>query len=146
MTRVRIRPVLAGDATALAELSGQLGYPSTPADITHRLDDMAANPHAAVLVAVASGERVVGWVQVERVASLATSDSAHIGGLVVDEAHRSGGIGALLLAAAEEWARRHGARSMSVASRIVRERAHRFYERAGYRLRKTSHTFVKPLV
>jgi hypothetical protein len=35
---------------------------------------------------------------------------------------------------------------MVVRSRIVRERAHRFYEREGYELVKTSHVFEKPLV
>jgi hypothetical protein len=35
---------------------------------------------------------------------------------------------------------------MTVASRIARERAHRFYEREGYERSKTSHIFTKSLV
>ena len=59
---------------------------------------------------------------------------------------RSGGVGKDLLEAAERWAREHGCRTMTVRSRITRERAHRFYEREGYRRVKTSHVFGKPLV
>jgi len=36
--------------------------------------------------------------------------------------------------------------TMVVRSRVARERAHRFYEREGYALVKTSHVFEKPLV
>jgi hypothetical protein len=32
-----------------------------------------------------------------------------------------------------------------VATRVTREDAHRFYQRAGYELDKTSHIFGKPL-
>jgi GNAT superfamily N-acetyltransferase len=89
---------------------------------------------------------VVGWIHVSRVTSLAVSDTALVGGLVVDEPHRSANIGAALLVAAERWAIEHGARTMTVSSRVTRERAHRFYEREGYALLKTSHVFEKPLV
>ena len=40
----------------------------------------------------------------------------------------------------------NGCIRMTVRSRIARERAHRFYEREGYVLEKTSHVFRKPLV
>jgi GNAT superfamily N-acetyltransferase len=65
---------------------------------------------------------------------------------VVDEAHRSGGVGRALLGAAEAWAREHGCEVVTVRSRVARERAHRFYEREGYVRVKTSHVFSKPLV
>jgi len=37
-----------------------------------------------------------------------------------------------LLAAAEDWARKHGCKEMSVRSNVIRERAHKFYERNAY--------------
>ena len=46
--------------------------------------------------------------------------------------HRSAGIGAALVEAAEAWARERGATAIIVRSRSTRERAHRFYERIGY--------------
>jgi GNAT superfamily N-acetyltransferase len=142
----RIRPMTAADAPLVAELTTQLGYPSTAPETAERLALLAASPDLhAVLVAEADG-RAIGWVHVELDASLVSGTKANIGGLVVDEAHRSGRIGAELLAAAEAWARERGVTRMIVRSRVTRERAHRFYEREGYELVKTSHVFEKPLV
>jgi GNAT superfamily N-acetyltransferase len=130
----------------VAELASQLGYPSSADDIDRRLEELASNPRAAALVATDVDEDVIGWIQVERTPSLAVGDTALIGGLVVDEARRSGRIGKALLEAGESWAREHGARTMIVYSRVAREGAHRFYEREGYELVKTSHNFAKSLV
>jgi GNAT superfamily N-acetyltransferase len=143
---MRIRPMTPADAPLVADLTTQLGYPTTADEAAERLALLTARPddHAA-LVADDDG-RVVGWVHVELFASLATGLQANIGGLVVDEAHRSATIGAELLAAAEAWAREHGVRTMVVRSRVTRERAHRFYEREGYAVVKTSNVFEKPLV
>jgi GNAT superfamily N-acetyltransferase len=77
--------------------------------------------------------------------SLVEPLSALIMGLVVGEGHRSTRIGARLLDAAERWARAHGCRQMVVATRITRERAHRFYAREGYSVAKTSYFLTKAL-
>ena len=145
-TDIRIRPMLPTDATRVADLATQLGYPSTADEIVDRLTELDAHPRAVALVAVDDAGEPIGWIQVERTPSLAVGNTALIGGLVVDEAHRSGRTGTALLEAGESWAREHGARTMTVSSRIARERAHRFYEREGYERLKTSHIFVKPLV
>jgi GNAT superfamily N-acetyltransferase len=134
------------DAARAADLATQLGYPSSADEMTRRLDELARNPRAVALVAIDADDAPIGWIQVDRTPSLAVSDTAHIGGLVVDQGHRSEGIGQALLEAGEAWAREHGARTMTVASRIVREGAHRFYQREGYERLKTSHMFAKPLV
>jgi GNAT superfamily N-acetyltransferase len=143
---MRIRPMTAADAPLVADLTTQLGYPTSPEEIAHRLATLDERPdeHAA-LVADDEG-RAVGWVHVALVTSLESGLKANIGGLVVDEAHRSGGIGVELLAAAEAWARERGAKLMLVRSRVARTRAHRFYEREGYELVKTSHVFEKRIV
>ena len=102
----------AADASVVAELTTQLGYPTGPAETTERISVLLARPddHAA-LVAEEDG-RAVGWVHVAIYTSLESGRVATIGGLVVDEGHRSSGIGAELLAAAEEWARENGAAKM----------------------------------
>ena len=102
---MRIRPMTEADASVVAELTTQLGYPTSPAETTERISVLLSRPddHAA-LVAEEDG-RAVGWVHVAIYTSLESGRVATIGGLVVDEGHRSGGIGAQLLAAAEEWAR-----------------------------------------
>jgi GNAT superfamily N-acetyltransferase len=140
---MRIRPMTAADAPLVAELTTQLGYPTSVEETGQRL--LALEGRHAALVADEDGQ-AIGWVHVALVTSLVSGLKADIGGLVVDENHRSGGVGAELLAAAEAWARAQGAARMVVRSRIARERAHRFYEREGYELVETSHVFEKPLV
>ena len=140
-----IRPIHDGDAARIAELTSQLGYPSTPEQIEARLAYLGSRPEDELLVAVDGNDEPVGWIHVSRFASLEASEVALIGGLVVDDAHRSAGIGEALLDAGEAWARAHGASTMVVRSRATRERAHRFYERHGYAPVKTSHVFEKPL-
>lgn len=140
---MRVRPMTPADVAVVADLTTQLGYPTSVQETASRLAALD-DPHAA-LVAEEDG-RAVGWIHVALATSLVSGFTADIGGLVVDDASRSSGIGAELLAAAETWAREHGASRMVVRSRIARERAHRFYEREGYALIKTSHVFEKSLV
>ena len=137
--------MVAADAARVADLTTQLGYPSTPDEIVRRFAELTAAPGHAVLVATDESDAAIGWIQVGRVAAIAEGDVAMIGGLVVGDGHRSAGVGADLLGAAEAWAREHGARAMSVRSRTERARAHRFYEAHGYEQVKLSHVFKKPL-
>jgi GNAT superfamily N-acetyltransferase len=139
-----VRPARAEDAPALAVLAGQLGYPTSSEELAARLPEVAANPDAAILVA-GDGRDVRGWIHVELKRSLLAPLAAQVMGLVVDERRRNEGIGAALLAAGESWARERGCRSMLVGTRVTRERAHRFYQREGYDLLKTSHFFEKGL-
>jgi GNAT superfamily N-acetyltransferase len=141
-----IRPATVADVAAIVDLNGQLGYPTTAAELAERLRRVLASPDDAVLVAVDADDRPIGWVHIGLELLLEASDTACLRGLVVDEAHRSSGTGAELLRAAEVWAGEHGCRRVTVRSRVARERAHRFYEREGYVLEKTSHVFRKPLV
>lgn len=62
----------------------------------------------------------------------------------MDDAQRSGGIGAALLLAAEAFAREQGCAQLELSSNVARTRAHRFYERQGYREKRMR--FVKMLV
>jgi GNAT superfamily N-acetyltransferase len=70
---------------------------------------------------------------------------AEVNGLVVADDERSRGTGALLLSAAEQWARSRGCKNMSVRSNVIRGRAHQFYQRHGYEHYKTQKAFRKPL-
>ena len=145
MTRP-IRPMRATDIASVADLTTQLGYPSSANEIADRFLDIERAPAAVVLVATDETDAAIGWIIVRLVAALSSDRPAEIGGLVVGDGHRSEGIGSELAAAAEEWAREHGARSLTVRSRSTRERAHRFYERLGYQQIKLSHVFEKPIV
>jgi GNAT superfamily N-acetyltransferase len=139
-----MRSARANDAAALAELTTQLGYPTKAAELAERLALLGGDDHA-VIVATGDEDQPLGWIHVAVEASLERGRAAVIRGLVVDEWHRNDGIGVALLAAGERWARDRGVEHMLVRSRIARERAHRFYEREGYELEKTSHIFAKEL-
>ena len=141
----RIRPATLDDVAAMVDLNRQLGYPTTESELRTRLEPILASAGDAVLIAI-EDTRPIAWVHVAIERTLEATDVAVLRGLVVDEAHRSGGVGVALLTAAEAWASQHGCVAVTVRSRVARERAHRFYEREGYVHVKTSHVFTKPLV
>jgi len=144
-TGARIRKARRSDAERIAQLSGELGYPATPAQIVTRLRQLKPASKHAVFVAECSDIGLVGWLHVS-VSHLLESDvRAEVNGLIVAEGQRSVGAGAKLLEAAEEWARRHGCLGMNVRSNVVRERAHGFYERNGYEHYKTQKALRKAL-
>jgi GNAT superfamily N-acetyltransferase len=142
---LKIRRAKASDAPRIAELSGQLGYPATAAQMRQRLRGIRPASQHAIFVAESGEEGVIGWLHVSKEPLLEVDIRAEVNGLVVAEGQRSFGAGARLLAAAENWARGHGCRSMSVRSNVIRERAHQFYERNGYEHYKTQKSFRKPL-
>ena len=143
--KLKIRRAKSADAPQLAALSGQLGYPATAAQLRERLRGIEPASQHAVFVADAPDDGVIGWVHVSKQPLLEVEMRAEVNGLVVAEEQRSLGAGAQLLAAAEDWARKHGCKSMSVRSNVIRERAHKFYERNGYEHYKTQKSFRKPL-
>jgi (aminoalkyl)phosphonate N-acetyltransferase len=144
MTTAHIRPIDAQDAEAAAVLCTQLGYPTDAAAVLSRMQQIAGNRNRAVLVACVHGE-VVGWIDLSIEYHLQSEPAALIGGLVVSDAARNQGIGRQLCLAAEEWARGRGVGRMRVRSNAIRERAHAFYLRDGYRRVKTSAVFEKTL-
>ena len=143
--RVVIRRARASDALRLAELAGQLGYPTTAAEMTKRLRRLKPPSQNALFVAESPSAGVVGWAHVSVTHLVEVGTRAELNGLIVAEDQRSLGAGARLLKAAEDWAREHGCPSMSVRSNVIRERAHKFYERQGYEHYKTQKAFRKPL-
>ena len=142
---LKIRRAKSSDVERLAELAGQLGYPATTAQMRDRLRGTLPATEHGVFVAESVKDGVIGWVHVSRQPLLEVEIRAEVNGLVVAEDQRSLGAGARLLASAEDWARRHGCKGMSVRSNVIRERAHKFYERNGYEHYKTQKSFRKPL-
>jgi GNAT superfamily N-acetyltransferase len=132
------------DAAAIAVLATQLGYPSTAGQAEARLRDVASRPENAVLVAEIDAV-VTGWIHVAGTHSVDSDPFAAILALVVDENRRGQGIGAQLVEAAAEWARRHGFRMLRVRSNVVRERTHAFYERLGFARIKSQVVFARPV-
>jgi GNAT superfamily N-acetyltransferase len=141
---VDIRIVTLDDAEEAARMSGELGYPIDAATMRRRIEQLLTSPDHGVFIAL-SGGHAVGWIHVAIVQRLQSEVRAEIGGLVVSAGHRGAGIGAKLVARAEQWGRDRGLTGMVVRSQIKREDAHRFYLREGYARTKTSAVFSKEL-
>ncbi len=142
---MKVRRAKSSDAKRIAALCGELGYPATTREIVRRLREIRPATQHAILVAEASAGQVVGWLHVSVETLLEMDTRAEVNGLVVADEERSRGAGALLLRAAEDWARGRGCASMSVRSNVIRERAHAFYLRNGYEHYKTQKAFRKAI-
>ena len=142
---IRLRPPKAGDEPELARLCGEMGYPSTAEQVAARLTALSDRDDHLVLVAATAQDRPAAWVHAHLSFRVVADAFAELGGLVVGETHRSQKVGERLLLAAEDWWRSQGATVFRVRSNALRERAHRFYLRAGYQQLKTSFVFEKTL-
>ena len=145
---VSIRRLSVDDAEAAAELSSQLGYPSSPGDLRKRIEELSHTTDRVAFAAVVDGQdgQLVGWIDAAMERHLQSPASAVIGGLVVREDMRGQGVGRRLCLEVEEWARSKSVPLVRVRSQIKREDAHRFYLRDGYRKVKTSLVFEKPVL
>lgn len=132
-TTISVRDAAPADAEALARLCTQLGYPSEPHIMPARLARLMSDPQARCLVALVGAD----------VAALATvhlrytlnheAPIAQLTLLVVDERHRTHGIGRTVVAAAEEWSRSCGAQRFVVTTALRRADAHAFYEKLQFK-------------
>lgn len=141
----KIRPAQESDYARVADLAGQLSYPSTPEEIAQRLNGTKDSADHAVFVAELATDEIAGWIAVFVYRTVEADPRAEISGLVVEERFRSQRVGERLLARSEEWARERGCKLIGLRSNVIRERAHAFYERRGYTHVKTQKSFRKPL-
>lgn len=143
--QVELRDARISDAADIARLAGALGYPSTSQQVRERLQAMLRDPRNYITVAEMPGDGLVGWLHVYRHELLEMEPFAEIGGLIVGEAFRGRGIGSRLIEAAQRWTLSCGMEDLRVRTRVERERAHRFYYRHGFELRKTQLVLAKTL-
>lgn len=139
-----IRVATLDDAPAIAGLVVQLGYAATVASARTRLVRLLDRADHAVLVAV-EANRAIGFIHVCVVETVENEPYAEIRGLVVDEAHRSRGVGRQLVAAAEQWTTERALQRVRVRSNVKRERTRKFYERDRYEVTKVQNVFDKNL-
>jgi GNAT superfamily N-acetyltransferase len=140
-----IREARPQDYARIAELAGQLTYPSSAEQIAERLGGMRRSQETAVFVAQLPSGEIAAWVAVFVYRVVEADARAEISGFVVDERYRSQKVGMHLLARAERWARENGCRAIGLRSNVIRDRAHAFYERNGYQHIKTQKSFRKDL-
>lgn len=142
---IKIRSAKRADEEMIANLAGQLGYPSSTYEIRERLVGILEDGDQTVFVAESVDKQVVGWVHVFKAQRLIVEPFVEVGGLIVGEGQRGSGIGRALLAAAEVWAQGSGFASIRVRSSIIRVEAHIFYERMGYCCVKQQNVFFKTI-
>lgn len=137
---IQIRPATLQDEAAARYLREQLFEPpgSMPPDYTPERFSVAfrwavEQPNADVLLAF-DGDAAVGLTSVYAdIQSLGFGPKCWLQDMVVDKERRAEGIGELLMAAAETWARARGLTHIELSSGSGRVDAHRFYERQGFR-------------
>jgi GNAT superfamily N-acetyltransferase len=128
---LNVRPAEPRDHARLAALIGQLGYVARESEIAERLAAMRAEGRV-VLVAELDGA-VVGCLSTSIMRVLhRPAPVGRISMMVVDETLRNRGIGAVLIAAAEQALAEQGCYMVEITSHVRRTDAHRFYERLGY--------------
>ena len=129
---IAVRDAIIEDATVIATLLGELGYPSQPEGVRARLARLLAREGSRVFVAERS-PKALGVLGLHRMPVLTSlGDIAMIIALVVTERARGAGVGRLLVARAEEQARVWQCERIMVTSAERRADAHAFYQHLGY--------------
>lgn len=120
-------------AAALARLLPQLSRSAPPLDraALHRI--LACDANTVLLARDAAGT-VVGMLTLVAF-PIPSGLRARVEDVVVDEAARGQGVGALLTTEAVRLARRAGARTVDLTSRPSRDAANRLYQRLGFEQR-----------
>jgi GNAT superfamily N-acetyltransferase len=140
----QIRLATTADASAVALLSMEWGYPSAEEFTRTRLERLLTSPSHLAIVADLAGVPV-GWATAEVRLSLGADPRVEITGLVVTAAFRRTGIGRLLVARIERWTVEMDCRELFLRSNVASPEAHPFYERLGYDRTKTQHAYRKTL-
>ena len=141
---VYVRPMAEADVAAGRLLLDQLGYDLTATEMRRRYAVIANTTGHAILVAECEA-RPVGLVHLYVRPALDKPPEVMVQAIVIDAAHRSKGIGKILMSAAESWASERGYNSVALYSNLSRSGAHSFYETLGYQLIATSHLFRREL-
>jgi N-acetylglutamate synthase-like GNAT family acetyltransferase len=129
-----IRDATPNDIPALAELITQLGYPTTPEQMSRRF--AAISNHSDYRTVLAQDEtEVVGMIGMTRNLSWESDGFfVRIIALVVSQTARQRGVGEQLIKEAERWATELGATRLILNSgnRPERAAAHQFYPKMGF--------------
>jgi GNAT superfamily N-acetyltransferase len=130
---MEIRPAQEADIAALATLTTELGYPTTPEEMQARLKSIDGNGGFACLVALLDGS-VAGMIGLAVTPSFArNAPHGEIIALVVGAGNRGRGIGRALVDRGEAWLADKGVERATVNSGTHRDGAHAFYRACGYK-------------
>ncbi|MBL0405466.1 GNAT family N-acetyltransferase [Microvirga aerilata] len=141
MSDLSIREAQAGDLEAIIRLHeedalgshGDAWSPETQPAYEAAFAAIERSSENRLFVAV-EGDQVVGTFQLTFIPNLTGRGALRVKveSVKVRAARRSAGIGARMMAFAEDHARTHGAAMLELTSNKTRADAHRFYERLGF--------------
>lgn len=138
-----IREATERDASVLAPLLGELGYPVDIADLEPRIRRMLRRDDQKILIAE-NGSGALGLLALHVFPVLAYDrDLAMIMALVVTERARGLGVGRQLVDRAAVLGKSLGASRLMVTTHVRRADAHTFYERLGFEF--TGRRYVRPI-
>ena len=139
--KVTVRDATENDADAVARLLADMGYPtSVGASIVH-IARFAKDSASRLQVAEDDRDGLVGLLGTHIVPRLDDDAvSCRVTDIVVSPAHRRCGIGSILMAAAEQEARRAGAARLDLSSGESRTDALAFYASQGFETRARAFT------
>lgn len=135
MAQTTIRTATADDLAAVVAAYEWLFAPPgsrpggwDPAAASQRLGEALDSDRSTVIVALDAGEVVGFCTAYLDIVSVRFGQRCWVEDLATHPDRRSQGVGTLLLDAACDWARTHGASHIELDSGDARHRAHRFYE------------------
>ena len=126
----------------LIELLQSEGVNISSEEFHSRIDKLPGDDR--LLLAV-EGELLYGYAHLRIADDLIDSDTAVVVSVVVREDRRRHGIGSLLVAAAETWARQSGRSRLLLRTDVVRTGAHAFFVALGYEGSSTQLEFIRHL-
>lgn len=140
---MNIREYQANDFGALAELMGELGYPTSHEQMKKRMEHIQSDPMYNTFVAELNGQ-IVGMLGA-RQAYFYEEDglATQIMVIVMGHDYRGRGIGKALMQYVEAWARGRGSNIIFLTSGMKEERipAHKLYQSMGFEI--NGYRFVK---
>jgi GNAT superfamily N-acetyltransferase len=142
---IKIRAACIEDCAALAQLTNELGHPTTPEKVSERFNAAFPPSNYALFVAEPLAGGLAGFVELVVERLIDAEPRVDVAGLVVSKSSRGLGIGRMLMDHAERWAIERGCRIVLLRTNLKRSGAHAFYERLGYEHIKTQKTFRKIL-
>ena len=149
-----IRPANSSDLDALAALRNALWPDSTAAEHAQELALILTGKPPTTLplvifVAETPNGALAGFLEVGLRSHAEGCDESHpvgyVEGWYVTDSHRSQGIGAALLRAAENWARTQGCRELASDTTISNSLSQQVHESLGFQIAERSILYRKPL-
>lgn len=135
-----MRRMNADDATTVALLSKQLGYEISVSQTFRNISFITGKEDSEAFVAV-HNKKVVGWISIAKIVTIASVPFCEIRGLVVDEAYRKNNIGKLLIAKVKQWSKEKNCEHLRLRCNMKREETHAFYLHLGFTKMKEQTVF-----